>query len=346
MQNRKCPNCQLVNWATAQQCARCAYPLTEEHAAADTYAPGDLAAQRAGAARFDEAPPPPGADSYGAQAYAPGEAGDGAAGASGHTFAPDDRPLVAPFTSAGVGLNQAWALYSRNFGLIAKLVLFAAVPFALGQSVMMHRLHERGSSTVVYALNVLIFSLVRWSLIPSAVIYAVTRKWGTGVASSVGECYQWAAGRWLRLLRVLVLSGLLTLLGTLLFIVPGMILSVAFALVVPVALFEPGGVEHVLRRSAELTKGVRWRLFGTILLLSLFVSIGGGMVSAVFVGAGVALGAGALVLGNTLSAIVSEVLSQLMVVLALTVYLGRLAPAGQAQAVATIAGPQSAPAPL
>ena len=45
MNNRKCPNCQLVNWADAAQCERCGYPLTAENANASAYAAGDLAVQ-------------------------------------------------------------------------------------------------------------------------------------------------------------------------------------------------------------------------------------------------------------------------------------------------------------
>jgi hypothetical protein len=354
MNSRKCPNCQLVNWADATQCARCAQPLTDAHATHGAYAPGDLSTQPAAAsqAAADGWPPVGAANSaapqsytprtYAAQSYAPGEApapyAAPAFGADSFATESDAPPLVAPFTSMSAGLNQAWVIYSQNFLLIAKLVLFAAIPFALGQAGLMYRFRESDNSMIVFGLNMIIFTLVRWSLIPSAVIYAITRKWSTGVEPSIGESYQWAAGRWLRVLRVLIVSGIITFFGFLLLIVPGVIASIALALIVPVALFEAGGVEHTLRRSATLTKGVRWQIFGAIFLLSLFASIGAGIVSMSFVGASVVLGAGAMVLANAVNTIVSEVLSQIMVVLALTIYLGRLAPAAQAQAVATLAG--------
>ncbi|HEX8180086.1 MAG TPA: hypothetical protein VF525_11130 [Pyrinomonadaceae bacterium] len=338
MDNRKCPNCHLVNWADAPQCARCGYPLTEAGATTAAYTASDLAVQQTGARQR--------ADTAGN--FAPGAAADSAP-LVGTAFADqiythenEFGPRVAPFTSVGTGLNQAWAIYTQNFTLIAKLVLFAAIPFALGQAALTYRMQSSIQNPLIaIALNALIFMLVRWSLIPSAVIYAVTRKWTTGVAPGISASYQWAAGRWLRVLSVLLVSGLITLLGMLL-IVPGLILSVMYSLVLPVALFEPAlGVDRVLGRSAELTKGVRWPIFGAIVLISIFASIGGGVVSAVFVGAAFMLGQGALVLANALNLVVSEVLSQLAVVLALTIYLGRLAATEQTDASYALAGTQA-----
>jgi hypothetical protein len=338
--NRKCPNCQLVNWAEAAQCERCGYPLSEEGVASAAYAPSDLAMQAEnGAAQTFE----PTTYAPAAQSFAPGEAADTfaheahnaadayAAGEAEH------EPRVAPFTGVGAGLNQAWTIYTQNFTLVAKLVLFAAIPFALGQAALAYRMRGSGS-IVAFALNTLIFMLVRWSLIPSAVIYAVTRKWTTGTAPGIGESYQWAAGRWGRIMCVLLLSGLLTFGGMILLIVPGIILSVMFSLVVPVALFEPTlKPDRVLGRSAELTKGVRWPIFWSIMLISIFASIGGGIVTAVFAGIA-AVVPGAMVAVNAANVVISEVLSQLGVVLALTIYLGRLTSRAQEQAVSSLAG--------
>src|SRR2546423_6388275 len=123
MNNRKCPNCQLVNWAEAEQCKRCGYPLTDEHNVADAYTPGDYGAQ-AGAT---SAP------------YAPGEA-PGVGASPSYTYDAEFAPYIAPFNDVGSALSQAWNIYRNNFVLIAKLVLFAAIPFALGGAAMAYRL--------------------------------------------------------------------------------------------------------------------------------------------------------------------------------------------------------------
>ncbi len=342
MSSRKCPNCQLVNWSDAAQCARCEYPLTEMSTAAGAYTPGDLAAaqqssgaQSRGPAQYADAP----------QSFAPGDSAAGMTNSAGGAFGGDlfaheldVAPRVAPFTGVGAGLNQAWSIYMQNFALIAKLVLFAAIPFALGQAALVYRIQDHGGSLTAYALNIIIFLFVRWSLIPPAVIYAVTKKWSTGVAPGIGESYQWAAGRWTRVMGVLLASGTLTLLGMLLLIVPGIILSIMFALVLPIVLFETLGVSDVLKRSAELTKGVRGAIFGAIFLISLFASVGGGIVGAMFVGVAAIAGPTMLVLANATNVVASEVLNQLGVILALTIYLGRLTPGAQAHAINALAG--------
>ncbi len=349
MSSCKCPNCQLVNWSDAAQCVRCAYPLTEMSTAAGAYTPGDLAA-----AQESSGAQPRGPVQYAAapQSFAPGEATVGGMANSSvgtfdgarfaHEF--DIAPRVAPFTDVGTGLSQAWAIYTQNFALIAKLVLFAAIPFALGQAALTYRIQGSGGSLPAYALNTIIFLFVRWSLIPPAVIYAVTKKWSTGVAPGIGESYQWAAGRWTRVMSVLLVSGLLTFLGMLLFIIPGFILSVMFALVLPVTLFEPTfGVDGVLRRSEQLTKGVRWPIFWSVILISICASIGGGIVGAVFVGIAAIAGPTMLVLASATNVVAAEVLNQLAVILALTIYLGRLPPDAQAQAINSLpsTGPQA-----
>lgn len=342
--SRKCPQCELVNWSDVAQCARCAYPLTADGTREGAYTPGDLGA--ATQAREAYARGPAQAE-FAPQSFAPGEAAMmggmttpfvGTFDRDPFAHESDVAPRVAPFTSVGTGLNQAWVIYAQNFTLIAKLVLFAAIPFALGQAALVSRIHDSGGSLPAYGLNILIFLFVRWSLIPPAVIYAVTKKWHTGVAPGIGESYQWAAGRWTRLMSVLLVSGLLTLLGFLLLIVPGIILSVMFALVVPITLFEALGVSDVLKRSADLTKGVRGAIFGAIFLISLFASIGGGIVGAMFVGVAMFAGPTVMLLANATNTVISEVLNQLAVILALTIYLGRLSPGEQAHAINSLAG--------
>src|SRR5919199_184823 len=98
MNNRKCPNCRLVNWADAARCERCGHTLTDEHNVAHAYAPGDLGAQPGGAS----AP------------YASAEA----SGAEQPPPFPHEAafaPYVAPFTDVGAAFNQAWGIYKNNF---------------------------------------------------------------------------------------------------------------------------------------------------------------------------------------------------------------------------------------
>jgi hypothetical protein len=111
-------------------------------------------------------------------------------------------------------------------------------------------------------------------------------------------------------LAALTLAGLLSLLGLLFLVVPGLILSTIWFVGLPSCLAERLGPWRSLRRSQELTKGHRWKVFALTLLLytaglgSVFVEpwlfataglIGGSVVKLMWSGIWVAFGAVLLV---------------------------------------------------
>jgi uncharacterized membrane protein len=59
-----------------------------------------------------------------------------------------------------------------------------------------------------------------------------------------------------------LLSGIGVLLGCILLIVPGLVLYTMWWVAVPAAVIERPGASASLRRSAALTKGYRWQIFG------------------------------------------------------------------------------------
>jgi hypothetical protein len=67
-------------------------------------------------------------------------------------------------------------------------------------------------------------------------------------------------------------------LGFLLLIVPGIIVMCMWFVAVPVLVEERAGILGSLSRSAELTRGSRWHVFGLIIILSIL----GGVVGALF----------------------------------------------------------------
>jgi hypothetical protein len=65
----------------------------------------------------------------------------------------------------------------------------------------------------------------------------------------------------------IALAGLLTMVGLILMVVPGLILSTLWFVVLPACIVEQLGPWASLRRSQELTKGYRWKVLGLTLLL-------------------------------------------------------------------------------
>jgi len=77
-----------------------------------------------------------------------------------------------------------------------------------------------------------------------------------------------------------ILFGLIMAVGILLLIVPGLIFSVMFLFYGFFIVDKHMGPVEALKASAALTKGVRWQLFGFILILSL-LNVAGALLLAV-----------------------------------------------------------------
>ncbi len=93
-------------------------------------------------------------------------------------------------------------------------------------------------------------------------------------------------------IRVALLSGILLILGFIALIIPGLIFYTMWWVAIPVAVIERPGAVASLRRSAELTAGNRWRVFGLIICF-LLAAIAGGVLAGMVVGVGVVVAAGA-----------------------------------------------------
>ena len=74
-----------------------------------------------------------------------------------------------------------------------------------------------------------------------------------------------------------ILSSLLTGLGALFFLIPGIYLLARFAVIQPVVMIEDADVEQAFSRTSTLTQGQKWHVLGTIGLLfviAMAVSLG------------------------------------------------------------------------
>lgn len=74
-----------------------------------------------------------------------------------------------------------------------------------------------------------------------------------------------------------LLAGLAMMFGLLLLIVPGLMMATAWAVGLPVLVAERPGVMAVFRRSADLTRGNRWRILG-LFCLWIAIAIGAALV--------------------------------------------------------------------
>ena len=88
-----------------------------------------------------------------------------------------------------------------------------------------------------------------------------------GRAVSRGNCVSRGLSLVLPAIGVALLAGLITGIGFVLLVIPGVIAMVMLWVAIPAAVVERLGVIGSLKRSAELTRGYRWKVLGIVLIV-------------------------------------------------------------------------------
>jgi hypothetical protein len=96
-----------------------------------------------------------------------------------------------------------------------------------------------------------------------------------GGHAEFGQALGRTAGRLLPLIGAGIIALVLIMLGLMLLIVPGIMVALAYLVVTQVVVVERLGPWGSLQRSARLTKGFRWKLFGFVLVLMLIYGLEG-----------------------------------------------------------------------
>jgi hypothetical protein len=169
-------------------------------------------------------------------------------------------------------LNRAWRLFTGN------ILFFAAVPllsyvivfvtvfvFALLLALAGWATNPGVIAVIGGILAVLLF--IGLYMVAEAVILLGAFQRLRGHPLQVGAALQRAFNRFFPLIGLSILFSLAILLGLALLVVPGLILLCMWSVVVPACIVEGHGPTASMTRSAELTKGYRWQIFGMFLLL-------------------------------------------------------------------------------
>ena len=106
----------------------------------------------------------------------------------------------------------------------------------------------------------LVTQLVAVAVSQAATITGVSELY-LGRSVTIGAAFQSARGRIVGILIASCLVGLLTFLGLLLLIVPGVLLALRWSLTVPALVIEDLSPRDAMARSSDLTEGHRGRVF-------------------------------------------------------------------------------------
>lgn len=232
----------------------------------------------------------------------------------GHDWQPridPNQPIPGiPAFGIDTGISESVSVFFKNFWQITKIVVVVVTPFQ-----------------IVAALNATAIStqweLTTWTVLLGAackvlvappLIYSLLKAIQTGTPAGIQESYRWGLSKFVKLAICALITAVLTGLGYVLCIIPGIIVSLSLAVVYPVAVLEERSVSDVLRRSSDLTRGHRMEIFVVYLVVGIVMAIAAGI-------CGLAIGMINWVPVTIIGSIASDVFEQLFTVLSLVLYL-------------------------
>ncbi len=131
-----------------------------------------------------------------------------------------------------------------------------------------------GSRALIYLglLPLYVVVLAAYFSLQAAVIHGVIAHLN-GRQASLGECLASGWRHWFVMVLIGLVTGIAEGLGFLLFVVPGILMMLAWSVAIPVRVAERKGVFASMERSADLTRGRRGALLGLFLLYAVATNI-------------------------------------------------------------------------
>lgn len=181
-------------------------------------------------------------------------------------------------------VERSFDILGRNLaGITLISVLLVGLPGMLLRAYM----PEPGAepqSLLGFSISLLVLTIGQ-SMLVGTVLYAVFRHLLRMPPAGIGELFSHGFHMIVPALGVIITAGVLIGIGFMLFIVPGVILSLVLFVAVPAAIAEHLTVGDALRRSGQLTNGHRWSLLGYLVVLwiaSVLISWFVGLISSFF----------------------------------------------------------------
>lgn len=123
-------------------------------------------------------------------------------------------------------------------------------------------------------------ALVTSAILQGALVYGTVQDMNSQRAS-IADCLANGLRAFLPLIGLTILLAIAIVFGLILLIVPGIMMACAWCVAVPSLVAERTGVFGAFSRSAELTRGNRWRIFGLFVLVWVIAIVVGAVIGAV-----------------------------------------------------------------
>lgn len=183
------------------------------------------------------------------------------------------RPAIAAAATSRVGafdlgrvIQRTFTSISRNaaifFGAAVVLVGAPSAISVIGQGTMMSTMSA--TSFLFIAVGTVLY-FIGLFVLQGMVVKAAVNGFN-GKTTAFRDAFDVGVQAFLPLLGLAIIAGLGMMLGYMLLIVPGVILSVLWAVAAPAVVVEKRGVFESLQRSRDLTRGLRWQVFGLLVI--------------------------------------------------------------------------------
>jgi hypothetical protein len=168
------------------------------------------------------------------------------------------RPL-----SIGEILDTAFQVYRRHFAALVPIVIFC-----YGPPVLIDVFVQTSGSHPELRLLGMLLNLVLGAIATAATVYVISEGY-LGHAVTGQEALHWALPYLGRVILASFAFGLIVVLGSLLLVIPGVIAACGLAITWPAIVLEGLTWDAGLRRSWQLTRGHRGKVFLIMLVLGL-----------------------------------------------------------------------------
>jgi len=190
--------------------------------------------------------------------------------------------------SIGRVVGRTFSTVGENFVTFAIIaVIFVALPTALTAWIQREAIAQRAAmvsaGTVsqvaglfpspmqgAISIGIFLFQLAMSAAAKAAIIYGVIAGLG-GRKASLSESLAKGLANWWPIVLISICVSVMTMIGYVLLFVPGILLAIRWIVAVPAQVMEGRGVFASMGRSAELTKGNRWSIFGLLIVSSLIL---------------------------------------------------------------------------
>jgi len=203
-----------------------------------------------------------------------------------------DASLTARFTESefrvGRVLNRTSSVLSRNFLIFFVVTAVAHLPALLFfKSTTMSANASGTEIAVAFSMMIggLLLMIVLSTLSQAIVLYGAFQNM-RGREVSLSESLQVGLRRFFPIIGLAFLVTLLGMLAAIALIFPAFILFTMWFVATPVCVVEQLGPWASMRRSRELTKGHRWKIFGLFVLLIIISAVAGSTIQAAFTAMG------------------------------------------------------------